>query len=591
MYKEFKQKFDNRPMKDICNFGSGAFELQAQQKFLKKFVVEKDWKSLLLYHQIGSGKTCTSITVAEEFRVKNPDYTIKVILPARLKTNFLDELLTPCAQNKYISELNIKSQISKKINENYDIMSFEKWKTNSAKLYPNLKIWCKDFTKNALIIVDEVHNLIPQSYESKKWKDLTENHKMPKSTKSNASLLFKYMVINAHPSCKFIFMTATPVFNSIIQLKELAEIMTPGFQVKVGDKISDIMTLSFKDKVSYFPGTSPNAYPQTKYTIHKIPLSQTQDNKTHDVQQSMSDEPEPELEAFLSKQRQLSISVYKTPANNIENPSEFCPKLEKLIQEIKKKKDGKHLVYTSFIKQGIDVIKLLLEEQGWTRAKQSAKPGDPYKTYAVWDGTTKDAEKEWIKTVVNSKENRYGKHIRVVIGSPSIKEGVSFKHIQDLHMIDPVWNTSAKTQVEGRAIRFCSHIDMPANKRTVRVHIYKCVPRTGGKVKETCDEIIYDMVIPKKEDKIRACEEALKNIALDKHLFGSMYIKNDKVYEDYTIMKQKEAKVKSSCPKKRRPLLGKCLDKYVNRLNTHGDECCYKEKKEVVKKEKKFVFK
>lgn len=556
-------------MAKICSNKGSAFELQAQQKFLKKYVVEQEWKSLLLYHQIGSGKTCTSITVAEEFRKFNPDYKIKV----RLRTNFLDELLTPCANNIYSGD-----------KENYDIMSFEKWKSSSAKEPKGLKSWCKEFTKNSLIIVDEVHNLIPQTYEMKKWKELTEEHRMPKGTKSGASLLFKYMVINSHSSAKFLFMTATPVFNSINQLKELSEIMTPSYHVKVGDKISDVIS-TFKNKVSYFPGTSPNAYPQTKYTYHKIPLSKTQDDKTYEVQQSMSDEPTPELEAFLSIQRQLSVSVYKTPTKNIENPSEFCPKLERLLKEINKKSTGKHLVYTSFVKQGLDVIKLLLEEQGWTRAKKGAINDDPFKTYAIWDGNTKDAEKEWIKNIVNSKDNRYGKYIRVILGSPSIKEGVSFKHIQDLHMLDPVWNTSAKTQIEGRAIRFCSHIDLPSNKRTVKVHIYKSIPRNNGKVTETCDDIIYNKVIPQKEDKIRACEEALKEIAFDKDLFGNMYIKNDKVYEDFNIMKQKEARVKSTCPKKRRPLLGSCLANQVNKLNPHGDECCYKVKIP------KFIFK
>ena len=53
--------------------------------------------------------------------------------------------------------------------------------------------------------------------------------------------------------------------------------------------------------------------------------------------------------------------------------------------------------------------------------------------------------------------------IKVLIGSPSIKEGISFKHIQHIHLIDPVWNIAGKKQIEGRAIRFCSHFDIDEN--------------------------------------------------------------------------------------------------------------------------------
>jgi hypothetical protein len=96
-----------------------------------------------------------------------------------------------------------------------------------------------------------------------------------------------------------------------------------------------------------------------------------------------------------------------------------------------------------------------------------------------------------------------GKIIKVILGSPSIKEGISFKHIQHLHQIDPVWNISSKQQIEGRCIRYKSHEDIPLNdkylKRTVIIHNYISVPIKGGLIKKTGDQIIYDDIMPKKE--------------------------------------------------------------------------------------------
>ena len=120
---------------------------------------------------------------------------------------------------------------------------------------------------------------------------------------------------------------------------------------------------------------------------------------------------------------------------------------------------------------------------------------------------------------------------------------------------------------------------MPADKRTVNVHTYKSIPMPGGKVIETCDQIIYDKIIPRKEKMINSCEHALKEIAFDKDLFGDMYKKKQMEYEDFTIYRAKDAKpLTSTCPKKRRPLLGTFLPGSESRPNKHGDDCCYKVK-------------
>ena len=78
-FKKYKQSFDDRSMDAICA-PSGDFSLQVQQKFLKEYIADGDaWDRLLLYHQIGSGKTCTAITLAEEWKRLHPEYKIVII--------------------------------------------------------------------------------------------------------------------------------------------------------------------------------------------------------------------------------------------------------------------------------------------------------------------------------------------------------------------------------------------------------------------------------------------------------------------------------------------------------------------------------
>jgi len=135
IYKNFQkyvQQKDDRSMDKICISETNEFQLQAQQKFLAEYMIAyPKWNKLLLYHQIGSGKTCSAITMAEEYLKTYPNNKINVVLPARLKTNFFDELISPCGFDKYISnedfiKFNASStpvKIKKQIKVNQNIIS------------------------------------------------------------------------------------------------------------------------------------------------------------------------------------------------------------------------------------------------------------------------------------------------------------------------------------------------------------------------------------------------------------------------------------------------------------------------------------
>ena len=80
--------------------------------------------------------------------------------------------------------------------------------------------------------------------------------------------------------------------------------------------------------------------------------------------------------------------------------------------------------------------------------------------------------KEEIKDIFNKKKNKCGDYLKVLLGSPSIKEGVSLLRVREVHVVEPYWNMSRLEQIIGRAIRFCSHKDMFKKDRLVKVFIY-----------------------------------------------------------------------------------------------------------------------
>ena len=94
-----------------------AFALQQHQLFLKRTL---NLNRLLLFHGIGSGKTCSAISMAASYYEKH-NKQIVVIVPASLRSNFFKELNGPCG---------------KQINHNpllFDVLSYQGF----AKRYKN----------------------------------------------------------------------------------------------------------------------------------------------------------------------------------------------------------------------------------------------------------------------------------------------------------------------------------------------------------------------------------------------------------------------------------------------------------------------
>ena len=588
-----------------------------QQLFLEKYV-EKYYKQvdiidrLLIYHGIGTGKTRTSIIIAEKIMKLNTKMKAIIILPARLKTNYIDELI-PIICDKYKNELKkyndpkITDENKKKllkffdgiISKNYSIYSYE-YIINLFKKSSNIKKTLEEITKNKIIIVDEFHNLISNGIKENTIDDINKYNKLPANPKLIRALIMRYISRYADKSCKMFFLTATPVFDNYLQFIELVKLLNV-------NSIDDKNLKNFKSiipyirgKVSYYSINDKNDFPSVEVVAEKVQLSSEQDKLMFKFQ---DDDNSQENETFLLKQRQLAISVYgfDEVEKVLSNLKKYAPKLEILFNYISNKNDGKHLIYSNFINYCLHIIKYYLDNNGWINYldSNSSKSYNPYKTYILWDATLSDIDKQIVKSVLNSKENMDGKIIKVILGSPSIKEGISFKHIQHLHQIDPVWNISSKQQIEGRCIRYKSHEDIPLKhkylKRKVIIHNYISVPIKGGLIKKTGDQIIYDDIMPKKEIVINKILIILQKIAIDYYLYRKLSTSpksSDISISSDNIIKNKSTKIKgvaNTCPVNRRPINNKCeKEGYIIKLNRQKFECCYKELK---KKEKKKIIK
>jgi len=291
------------------------------------------------------------------------------------------------------------------------------------------------------------------------------------------------------------------------------------------------------------------------------------------------------------KQRQISISLYDKSKKSIifENLDIYAPKLKLLFELLEN--PGKHVIYSNFIQYCLSLIGEYLLSKGWSNYTKTGSKDN--KTFVLWDASLNDKEKQEVKSVLNSKENMDGRIIKVILGSPSIKEGISFKHVQHLHQIDPVWNTSAKDQIEGRCVRYKSHEEIPLGhpylKREVMIHNYIGV---SDKI-ETCDQYIYDKVMINKHKIITEIEKLLSKVSIDYYLWTNE--KSPKTHSKSSVISvtsaeerineviknkglAKKKKETNSCPKNRRPYNGNCKNPEYSFIykNNKGYDCCYK---------------
>lgn len=195
--------------------------------------------------------------------------------------------------------------------------------------------------------------------------------------------------------------------------------------------------------------------------------------------------------------------------------------------------EGIILIYSQYLDGGLIPVALALEEMGFQRFNnkslfeklQTENPLD-LKTYS----TTKNKDIIPAKYIIISGdkllspnneidieaatniENKNGEKIKVILISQAGSEGIDFKFIRQVHILEPWYNMNRIEQIIGRAVRQCSHKDLPLIKRNVLIYLY-------GSILENKDEEAADLYIYRlaelKAKQIGIITRILKEVSVD----------------------------------------------------------------------------
>ena len=232
--------------KKLCD---ADFELVPHQLFVRNFLsFQTPYNSLLLYHGLGTGKTCSAITVSEEMRTylkqlgiaqriivvasPNVQQNFKIQLFDDRKLKLVDGLwnLRACTGNKYLKEINpmnmkglSKENVIKQINSiiqnsylflgyiefaNYIVKKSDSDEEDPKKRKSEMIRKLKKHFSNRLIIIDEVHNI------------RISDDKQDKRVAQELFKLVKYV-----DNLRLLLLSATPMYNSYKEIVWLLNVM------------------------------------------------------------------------------------------------------------------------------------------------------------------------------------------------------------------------------------------------------------------------------------------------------------------------------------------------------------------------------
>jgi hypothetical protein len=215
-----------------------------------------------------------------------------------------------------------------------------------------------------------------------------------------------------------------------------------------------------------------------------------------------------------------------------ENIETYSAKIKAITDNIQNS-TGVVLIYSQYLDGGVVPIALALEEMGITRygstpslfekrpienldlktyTNTNSKDSIPAK-YIMITGDNKLSPNNIDEVkAATQKSNINGEKVKVILISQAGSEGLDFKFIRQVHILEPWYNLSRIEQIIGRAVRNCSHKDLPLEERNVQVFLYGS--ELVDNLIEAADLYVYRLA-EQKAIKIGKVTRVLKEISVD----------------------------------------------------------------------------
>ena len=209
------------------NIKNTGFDFLPRQKFIRDYLGHTSpYRGLLLYHGLGTGKTCAAVAVSENLKDTR---NVVILLPAALKTNFIQKGLKECGNKEYKT-----SDGNKLIKNTYNFISY-----NSSTVVKQIE--SLGSLNNKVIIVDEAHNLATLMVNGLR------------GTGKQGYEVYKHLF--EAKNSKLVFLTGTPLVNTPFEVAILFNILRGPLEIIIfkinnfsEDTVDDYIASLIKDE-------------------------------------------------------------------------------------------------------------------------------------------------------------------------------------------------------------------------------------------------------------------------------------------------------------------------------------------------------
>lgn len=416
--------------------------------------------------------------------------------------------------------------------------------------------WIHETFDNRLIIVDEAHNL----------KSLTET----KITKQSAKAI--ETIAKLANNVTLVLLTATPMFDTADEILfyftlflwnerkldptktiQPSEIFDENFKFKEGQEVR--FRGWCQDYVSYLKGENPFTFPfrlppptnllapankkvdslgkridtprkYLKLTQSFVSPYQEKYIKKLTIQATLNTNPictMPDGKSFRETFEGIDTYGYRKGVDTFLAPSKvglYSSKFALVLNTILHSK-GVVFVYSNSVEVGTNTFAMCLEEHGFENASGSAMLANPSGEvqkgsrgkYLLFTGEATQAELNRALDRVKDPRNADGSDVRVIIASKKVSEGVDFRFVRQIHVLDPWYNMSRIEQILGRGMRTFSHALLPFEEQNCTVYLHACVYPNSDQ--ETVDETVYRLYAERKAIQIARVKKVIMESAMD----------------------------------------------------------------------------
>ena len=227
------------------------------------------------------------------------------------------------------------------------------------------------------------------------------------------------------------------------------------------------------------------------------------------------------------------------PIFHKDNIHLYSAKISQICERIRNSK-GIVIVYSQYIDGGVVPIALALEEMGFSRFSSAQNTKNLFKSSRTEqiDAITMKSRSEFsgnkedfhpakyvmitgdkafsstnaadIKYITNPN-NSNGEQVKVVLISKAGAEGLDFKCIRQIHILEPWYNMNRIEQIIGRGVRNLSHCNLPFEERNVEIYLHTTLLDNG---EESADLYVYRFA-EKKALQIGRITRLLKEVSVD----------------------------------------------------------------------------